>query len=65
MRKDEEGNTCPSTLFEYRDMCKAINPNCKAVKLLEQKIKENGGKDDEVVASDSQMRMLLMPHLLD
>jgi hypothetical protein len=46
-------------------MCKAIGgPDCKAVKLMEQKIAENNGKDAEVVIPDSQMRMLLMPHLV-
>lgn len=65
MRKDESGNVCPGTLFEYRDLCKAIGgPDCKAVKMLEEKIAENGGKDDKVVVPDSQMRMLLMPMLL-
>jgi hypothetical protein len=65
MRKDENGNECPGTLFEYRDLCKAVGgPNCKAVKLLEEKIAANGGKDDKVIAADSQMRMLLMPLLL-
>jgi|PlaIllAssembly_1097288.scaffolds.fasta_scaffold42180_4 hypothetical protein len=64
MRKDENGNPCPGTLFEYRDLCKAINPDSEAVKFLERKIAEHGGKDDEVIAADSQMRMLLMPMLL-
>jgi hypothetical protein len=65
MRKDESGNECPGTLFEYRDMCKAIGgPNCKAVKFLEDKIAAHGGKDDKVIMPDSQMRMLLMPMLI-
>jgi len=65
MRKDEAGNDCPGTLFEYRDMCRAIGgPNCEAVKFLERKIAENDGKDDEVIVPDSQMRMLLMPKLV-
>lgn len=65
MRKDESGTDCPSTLFEYRDLCKAIGgPECEAVKLLEKKIEENGGKDDEVIQPDSQMRLLLMPLLI-
>ena len=65
MRKDENGDPCPGTLFEYLKFCQAIGgPDCKAVKFLESKIAENEGKDDEVIAADSQMRMLLMPMLL-
>jgi len=65
MRVDENGQPCPATLFEYRDLCKAIGgPECEAVKLLEKKIAENNGEDDEVIAPDSQMRMLLMPLLI-
>ncbi len=65
MRTDESGGSCPGTLFEYRDMCRALGgPKCAAVKLLEQKIAENGGVDSEVIQADSQMRMLLMPLLL-
>ena len=64
MRKDEAGNECPSTLGEYRDVCvKAGGEGCKAVKFLDEKIAELG-RDEEVVAPDSQMRMLLMPMLL-
>ena len=66
MRKDEEGNNVPATLFEYRDMCKAIGgPDCKAVKFLEERIAKNGGKDDEIIIPDSQMRILLMPKLVE
>lgn len=65
MRKDENDQKCPGTLFEYRDMCKALGgPECEAVKFLEKKIADNDGKDDDVVAADSQMRMLLMPMLV-
>lgn len=65
MRVDEEGNSCPGTLFEYRDLCRAIGgPECEAVKFLEKKIQENGGNDDEVIVADSQMRLVLMPMLL-
>lgn len=64
MRTDESGQPCPGTLFEYRDLCKAIGgPSCPAVKFLEKKIAENGGEDDEVIQADSQMRLLLMPML--
>ena len=66
MRKDEKGDPCPGTLFEYRDLCKALGgPDCRAVKFLEYKITENGGKDDEIITGDMQMRMLLMPMLVD
>jgi hypothetical protein len=65
MRKDEEGKEVPSTLFEYRDLCKAIGgPDCAAVKFRETKIADNGGKDDEIIVPDSQMRILLMPMLV-
>lgn len=64
MRKDENGDPCPSTLGEYRDMCAAIGGEmCKAVAFLDKKI-SNYGRDEEVVAPDSQVRMLLMPMLV-
>jgi hypothetical protein len=64
MRVDEEGNFCPGTLFEYRDLCRAIGGSeCEAVQFLEKKIQENGGQDDTVITADSQMRALLMPLL--
>lgn len=66
MRTDETGQPCPGTLFEYRDLCKAIGgTNCKAVKFLEERIAKNGGQDDEVIQADSQMRLLLMPMLFE
>lgn len=65
MRKDENGQDVPGTLFEYRDLCKAIGgPECKAVAFLEKKIADNDGKDDEIIVSDLQMRSLLMPLLV-
>lgn len=65
MRMDESGQPCPATLFEYRDLCKAIGgPTCAAVQLLEKKIADNGGLDDTIIAADSQMRALLMPLLI-
>ena len=65
MRKDEAGNQAPSTLGEYRDMCAALGgEECKAVKFLDEKIEEQG-RDEEVVAADSQMRALLMPMLVE
>jgi hypothetical protein len=63
MRKDENGNECPATLGEYRDMCAALAPNSKAVEWLDGKIAEQG-RDEEVVAADSQVRMILMPMLI-
>jgi len=67
MRKDENGQPCPSTLGEYRDICAALSPyreKCKAVKFLDEKIAKDG-RDEEVLAVDSQMRMLLMPMIIE
>lgn len=65
MRKDEEGNACPATLGEYRAMCAALGgETCEAVRFLDQKILKTGGPTTEVVATDSQMRALLMPMLV-
>jgi hypothetical protein len=65
MRKDEAGNECPATLGEYRDICAAFGgEDCKAVKFLDAKIAEQG-RDELVIAPDSQMRMLLMPMLVE
>lgn len=65
MRKDEQGNECPSTLGEYRLMCSVIGgTTCKAVRFLDEKILESpNGENEEVVAPDSQMRSVLMPML--
>lgn len=64
MRKDEDGNTCPETLGEYRDLVHAIAPGCPAEKLMDEKIEEaKNGRDEVVIASDHQMRLLLMPRL--
>lgn len=63
MRTDEAGQPCPATLGEYRDLCAAIGgPKCKAVKFLDERIAKDG-RDEEVIAADSQMRLLLMPML--
>jgi hypothetical protein len=67
MRTDEEGNQCPGTLGEYRDFCKALGGGTdnEAVAFLDKKIEESpNGRDEEVIAADSQMRMLLMPKML-
>lgn len=64
MRKDETGSECPETLGEYRDICAAIAPESEAVRFLDGKIAEQG-RDEKVLAADSQMRMILMPMLLE
>ena len=65
MRKDENGNDCPATLGEYRELCAAIGgEKCKAVSFLDSKIAQSSG-DDVVIASDHQMRMLLWPMLAE
>ena len=66
MRTDEAGNQCPATLGEYRDLCAAIGgPECEAVKFLDKKIAEHEkGRDELVIAPDSQMRVVLMPMLV-
>lgn len=67
MRTDEKGNECPGTLGEYRDMCAALGgEGCAAVVYLDGKIRENvpAGRDERVIAPDSQMRALLMPMLI-
>lgn len=66
MRKNASGEPSLSTLGEYRDFCYALGPNSKAVQFLDRKIQESpGGRDEEVVAPDSQMRALLFPMLLE
>jgi hypothetical protein len=62
MRKDEEGNPCPGTLGEYRDLCAALAPDSRAVEFLDERIARDG-RDDEIIAEDSQMRLLLFPML--
>ncbi len=65
MRQDEGGNACPETLGEYRDLCAALGgAECKAVKFLDERIASQG-RDAVVIAPDSQMRLLLMPMLLE
>jgi hypothetical protein len=65
MRRDETGHECPATLGEYRDMCAALGgEDCKAVKFLDAKIAQQS-RDELVIAPDSQMRMLLLPMLVE
>jgi hypothetical protein len=66
MRKDEKGNECPATLGEYRDMLFALagsDEKNKAVVFLDEKIDEQG-RDEEVLAADSQMRVVLINLLI-
>jgi hypothetical protein len=66
MRTDENGDQCPGTLGEYRDLCAVLSPlgdKCQAVVFLDEKIAEQG-RDEEVNQHDSQMRALLMPMML-
>jgi hypothetical protein len=61
MRTDEHGNECPATLGEYRDLAATGLPNNEAVRWLDNKIKVSpGGRDERVLAPDSQMREFLM-----
>lgn len=64
MRTDENGNQCPATLGEYRKLCVAmVGEDNKAVQFLDSKIAEYG-EDESVIAADSQMRMMLMPMMV-
>jgi len=59
MRKDEYGNECPETLGEYYDICKAfLGEDSGPCKFLKVKI-DTQGRDEIVIADDSQMRALL------
>jgi len=66
MRKDEQGQECPATLGEYRDLCAAfVGEDNAAVELLDKHIADNPkGREDDVIQPDSQMRLLLMPLML-
>lgn len=66
MRKDENDHDCPETLGEYRDLCAAIGEeNNGAVQFLDKRIADaEHGRDEKVIAADSQMRAVLMPLLL-
>ena len=63
-RTDENGQPCPGTLGEYRALCAVLAPTSRAVQFLDDQIAEEGA-DAEVAAPDSQMRMILMPWLLE
>lgn len=67
MRTDEQGEQCPETLGEYRDLCAALGgEDCKAVAFLDEKVAGSlNGRDEKVIAPDSQMRSLLFPMLLE
>jgi len=66
MRTDENGSPCPETLGEYRDLIAALlGEHNRAIQFLDQKISESpDGKDEVVVAPDSQMRLLLAPMMV-
>jgi hypothetical protein len=65
MRINEEGKECPATLGEYRAICVAIGgETCGAVKWLDEIIaSDRDGLNALVIASDAEMRKLLMPKL--
>jgi hypothetical protein len=64
MRQDEEGNSVPATLGEYRKLCAMMGgENCRAVQFLDERIAE-AGENEAVVVSDLQMRQLLLPMLV-
>lgn len=53
------------TLGDYRDICAALaGPDCKAVAFLDRKIAEQG-RDQKVVAHESQMLLLLGSMMLE
>jgi ribosomal protein L37E len=60
MRTDEQGQPCPATLGEYRDLVFALvrDVESPAVKMLDEKIAEQG-RDELVLVSDYQMRVVL------
>jgi hypothetical protein len=65
MRLDEAGNNCPSTLGEYWDLCHALvldADKSHTLKWLNEKIAIQG-RDQPVIAPDSQMRAILFPLL--
>jgi hypothetical protein len=68
MRDNEEapGTARPNTLGEYRDLCAAIGgSDCEAVAIMDRLIaKHEKGRDEIVLAPDSQMRALLYPALV-
>lgn len=63
MRTDENGEVCPSTLGEYRDLVAVLSPGSLAVEFLDKKIAEQGG-DESVAISDLKMRAILYPMML-
>lgn len=68
MRNDPyTGDSVPSTLGEYRDICSALGgEGCGAVQFLDRQIAQApAGRDELVLAPDSQMRALLMPRLVE
>jgi hypothetical protein len=66
MRTDETGRPCPATLGEYRDLVFAFvrDANNPAVRYLDGLIAIQG-RDERVLAPDSQMRHVLFPLMAD
>jgi hypothetical protein len=53
-----------ATLGDYRDICVVIGgEDCEAVKFLDRRIAEQG-RDEKVLAPESQMMFLLGPMLV-
>ena len=67
MRKDEEGNECPETLGEYRDLISAmVGEDNRAIQFLDDRIAASAdGRSAVVILPDSAMRALLFPLLLE
>lgn len=66
MRKDENGNPCPATLGEYRDLVEVLAPESKAIQYLDKEIAGYpNGRDELVVLSDREMRAIIMPKMLE
>ena len=65
MRKDENGEPCPETLGEYRDyVSRLMGEDNKAVEFLDNLIVKSG-REEKVIASDSQMRNILYPMMIE
>lgn len=67
MRKDENGNSCPETLGEYRKLVSAIvGESNKAVEFLDKKIAESPhGENERIIVADHQMRLILFPMMAE
>ena len=64
--REENGETVPATLGEYYDIVHALAPTSAAVRFLEEKIAgATHGRDELVIAADSQMRHVLYPMMAE